>query len=747
MWLTGLGLVTPLGIGVEASWARLVRGDCAIRTIGLFDAQEYRSDVAAEVSGVATPPSEAPWRWSRTSAMAVAAAEEAMRAAGINPTRSRVGLVIGGTTGGMFENEELLARLHVGPRPHEASRSMLSHPLTSTGDLLDEVLGPFARVRTLSSACSSSANALIAGALWLEGPLGDGVELDAVVAGGCDGLCRLTFAGFNALGAIDPEPCRPFDRRRRGTSLGEGAGFVVLERANRAYARGATPVAELAGWASGSEAHHITNPAPDGATISSLINCALERARLKPTDIDYVSAHGTGTPLNDPIEACALARAFGREVERIAVSSSKGQIGHTLGAAGAIEAVIAALVVARRTLVPTVGLDEPDPAIRVVHVPHVGRAVSRVRAAISNAFGFGGMDSVLVFAEPRDDAATPSRAFTETPIVGSLPRVSQGARASCVVTGVAVFGPCGMLSADDCATLAERALDSSPLAIVEPEPYLDIERARRLDRASRLAAVAAGRALSDSGAPPTNTGVVLGRAFGTVDGSAAFMHRIFDRGPRVASPAEFPNLVPSAPVGHVSIYLGLRGPSFMTADLSTSGESAFHQALELVATAEAPSIVAGAVEARSAIVEDVLAGMFASRGHYGSHRPEIAAALVVESRGAAELRRARVLASVEQWIEWRREGERSIARLMAPHGPCAEIVLPRPSDTLEGLLAASPWNSCRRTVLGGLDGESDAFGAVALAMAVGRLAMGRTDEVLVIGIAKERGYAVVLRRD
>jgi 3-oxoacyl-[acyl-carrier-protein] synthase II len=225
------------------------------------------------------------------------------------------------------------------------------------------------------------------------------------------------------------------------------------------------------------------------------------------------------------------------------------------------------------------------------------------------------------------------------------------------------------------------------------------------------------------------------------------MHRIFDRGPRVASPAEFPNLVPSAPVGHVSIYLGLRGPSFMTADLSTSGESAFHQALELVATAEAPSIVAGAVEARSAIVEDVLAGMFASRGHYGSHRPEIAAALVVESRGAAELRRARVLASVEQWIEWRREGERSIARLMAPHGPCAEIVLPRPSDTLEGLLAASPWNSCRRTVLGGLDGESDAFGAVALAMAVGRLAMGRTDEVLVIGIAKERGYAVVLRRD
>ena len=275
------------------------------------------------------------------------------RAAGIEPGRPRVGLVVGGTTGGMFETEELLARLHAEPGRREVLAGMLSHPLTSTGDRLEDRLGPFARVRTLSSACSSGANALVVAAGWLLAG-----ELDAVVAGGSDGLCRLTLSGFNALGALDAEACRPFDRRRRVTSLGEGAGFVVLERATSARARGVAAVAELAGWAVGSEAHHITNPAPDGAVVASLIQRAVARAGLSPTDVDYVNAHGTGTPLNEPMEALALARALGGELARITVSSSKAQLGHSLGAAGAIEAAITALVVSRRTLVPTAGLDE-----------------------------------------------------------------------------------------------------------------------------------------------------------------------------------------------------------------------------------------------------------------------------------------------------------------------------------------------------------------------------------------------------
>jgi 3-oxoacyl-[acyl-carrier-protein] synthase II len=676
LWVTGLGLVTPLGVGVEKTWTRLVRGERAIRKVSLFDASAQRVGIAAEVSDVALPsgPHDVTPSWSRTSAMAAMAADEALRNAQVHVGRARVGLVVGGTTAGMFETEQLLARLHAEPECREALASMLSHPLTSTGDRLQERLGPFVRVRSLASACSSGANAVIVAASWLL--TGD---VDIVLAGGSDGLCRLTLTGFNALAALDPEPCRPFDRRRRGTSLGEGAGFLVLERAEHAQARGVAPVAELAGWALGAEAHHITNPAPDGAVIASLVERAIERAGLAASDIDYVNAHGTGTPLNDASEAAALARALGREIERIPVSSSKGQIGHTLGAAGAIEAAITALAVSRGTLVPTAGLDEPDPGVPLVHVPVEGRRVGRVRAALSNAFGFGGMDAVLVFREPHGPS-------------GGEERAAKTAWRPPVITGAAVFGPCGLIASNQCATLPEQTFElETP---VDADAHLDAMRARRFDRASRLGAVAVERALTEARAPAQGTGVVLGSAYGNVDASAAFMHRIFDRGARSASPAEFPNLVPSSPVGHVSIYAGLRGPAFATADLAASGESAFVQAVQLVAAGQAKRLVAGAVEPKSDIVDRVLAALFAhasSQAH--AVRADVAAALVVEDEREARERGARVLARVRQVLEWRSSAQSPLGSLVAPAGPHAEVGLARANGGADALLTGSAGRS------------------------------------------------------
>jgi 3-oxoacyl-[acyl-carrier-protein] synthase II len=728
LWVTGLGLVTPLGVGVQATWARLVRGDRAIRPITLFDVSRHRVGIAGEVDGVEVPEGG----WSRTSAMAATAAAEAMRWAGIDagsPARSqggvRVGLVVGGTTGGMFETEEVLARLHAEPECREVLLAMLSHPLTATGDRLEERLGPFARVRTLASACSSGANALVVAAGWLLAG-----EVDAVVAGGSDGLCRLTLSGFNALGVLDPEPCRPFDRRRRGTSLGEGAGFVVLERADAARARGARPVAELAGWAVGAEAHHITNPAPDGAVVASLVERAVMRAGLTPSAIDYVNAHGTGTTLNDPMEAAALVRALGPEMARIPVSSSKAQMGHTLGAAGAIEAVITALVVSRSTLVPTAGLDQPDPAVALVHVPHQGRAVPSVRAGVSNAFGFGGMDTVLVLAGVGlERSAESDHASLQEP----------------VVTGAAVLGPCGLLGSEASATLLDGRHD--PAASVDPDAHLDPMRARRLDRAARLGAVAVDRALAESGGDRAGTGLVLGSAFGNVDGSAAFMHRIFEKGARSASPAEFPNLVPSSPVGHISIYLGLRGPAFATADLATSGESAFVQALQLVRAGEASRVVAGAVEPKSDIVERVLGALFAHASSVAGTIPsDIAAAIVIETEAEARRRGVRVLARVRQTLEWRGDAK-PLADLVSPRSDRTEVVVARANGEATALLDRSSWAACPRLVCAPSLGDSDGLGAVAIAVAVGRLATARADEALVLGLTRGRGYAVVLARE
>ncbi len=728
LWVTGLGLVTPLGASVDETWPRLVRGDRAIRPVTLFDIAGLRASVVGEVGHVELPdgPPDVTGAWSRTSVMALSAAAEAMRMARLQSTKARVGLVVGSTTGGMFETERLLATLHAEPDCRRTLVSMLSHPLTATGDRLDERLGPFARVRTLSSACSSGANAIVVAATWLLAG-----DVDAVVAGGTDGLCRLTLSGFNAIAALDADPCRPFDRRRRGTNLGEGSGFLVLERAETARSRGASPVAELAGWAVGSEGHHITHPAPDGAVVATLIERALGRAGLRPRDVDYVNAHGTGTLANDRMEAAALARALGEEVRRVPVSSSKAQIGHTLGAAGAIEAVITALVVARRTLVPTAGLDEPDPTIGLVHVPHVGHEVPSVRAALSNAFGFGGMDTVLVFAPAawgRDESAVRPAASPPTGVV---------------VTGASVFASCGLLASEGCAALPE---GGPPVAaVVDPDPRLDAVEARRLDFAARLAAVAVEHALEESQGPREATGVILGSPFGGVDGCAAFMHRIFEKGPRLASPAEFPNLVPSAPAGHVSIYAGLHGPAFGTADLAASGESAVVQAWQLVASGEAPRVVAGSAEPKSVIAERVLSALFDdASARAGRARGDVSAAVVLESEGHALARSARVLARVEAVFEWRLDDPAGLSALRPPRGDRAEVILARPSDAAERIVVQTAWRECPRLGCASWLLESDALGAVAVAVAAGRIGTGRATETLVLGVAQRRGYALLL---
>ncbi len=743
-----MGLVTPLGWGVEATWQGLVRGDRAIREVTLFDTTGQRARVAGEVVGVSVPDGTSPASpgrgqhsrdgWSRTSAMSAAAAEEAMAWAGLRATRARVGLVLGGTTSGMFETEHLLARMHAEPgraRSQELLADLLAHPLTSTGDRLHAKLGPFVRVRSLSSACSSGANAIVVAASWLLAG-----EVDAVLAGGSDGLCRLTFTGFNALAALDPEPCRPFDRRRRGTSLGEGAGFVVLERAEVAQARGAKPIAELAGWAAGSEAHHITNPAPDGAVVASLVATALDRAGLSPADVDYVNAHGTGTPLNDASEAAGLRQALGDEVRRVPVSSCKGQIGHTLGGAGAIEAAVTALVIARGTLVPTAGLDDPDPELGLVHVPHVGREAGRVRAALSSAFGFGGMDTVLAFTE----VGAPTGSARGGPQVSTRLRQSRrpAVAEDVVITGASAFGPFGLLTGEACATLADvRSFLEAP---VDPDARLDAARARRLDRAARLGAVATESALREAGAPASGTGIVVGNAFGNVDACAAFMHRIFDRGPRAASPAEFPNLVPSSPVGHVSIYLGMHGLAWSTADLAASGESAVVQAVQLVRAGEITRVVAGSVEPKDDLVERVFAALFAhAASQTQAGRADLAAVVVVEAKREAAARGTRVLARVAQVMEWREEAVHALEGIVSPPEG-AEVVLPRANGGAEALLAVTGWRGCPRVLCAPSLGESEALGAAAVAMAAGRIASGSAPAALVLGLAKGRGYAIVL---
>jgi 3-oxoacyl-[acyl-carrier-protein] synthase II len=341
------------------------------------------------------------------------------------------------------------------------------------------------------------------------------------------------------------------------------------------------------------------------------------------------------------------------------------------------------------------------------------------------------MDSVIVFSQPElgPPHATGGRAVVITGAATLSPRGLDDAR-----------GADALLAGPDATGLDRRH---------DLEARLDVARARRLDRPARLAAVVALRALEDASVDAEaarETGIVLGSAFGNVDASAAFMHRFYEKGPRFASPAEFPNLVPSSPVGHASIYLGVHGPVFATADLATSGESAIAQAAQLVAAGEAGRMMAGAVEERADIVERVLVALFArTKKEREAPRAEGAAVVVVESEDSARARGAQVLARVDWIREWRDGASPGGMGLAAPREAAgAVVVLPRENGGIEAVLAATGWVSCPRFTCAARTGEHDGLGAVAVAAAVGRLAAGGAREALVVGLAKGRGYAIAL---
>lgn len=703
--LTGTGIVCAAGRSVAEAWPRILRGERGIGPVTLFDVSGQRTAIAAEVKGLVVPRVESGAPWSRSDAMAFEAAREALTQAGIDPRTRRVGLIVGGTTGGMFETEQLLARMHADVSQRVPNPEMLTHPLSATADRLGAALGPFTRERTVCSACSSGANAFALGASWLRLGL-----VDAVVVGGTDGLCRLTYTGFNALGAVDPNPARPFDANRRGLSLGEGAGFAVLERPEDAEERGAKWDVELVGVGITSEAHHITNPSEDGALAGHAITRALESAGLSPSRVGYVNAHGTATQLNDAMESRALARALGEEVSRIYVSSTKAVTGHTLGAAGAIEAILAALVIRDGKVPPTAGLEEIDP--KCAHLRHVPRegVTADIEVALSNSFGFGGVDTVLALAR-RGVVSGPVRP-----------------RRRVYVHGIGTASRVGAVSGVDNARLVEGAG-----AALDPVVGLDPVRARRLDRAARLGTVAASLAGAREG-----DGVIMGTSYGDADGSASFLAKLFDKGPRLAPPADFPNLVPSSPTGHVSIYLGMHGPALAVADLSTSGESAIASAFELIAGGDADGIVSGSVEGPSDIAANCLTPAFRElEGRAeGSGRTE----------GAAVVRLSIESADVEVLeIVQGADAASVVAAVSAPRGKAVVVVAERSSEIMSAL-RDTPWSeSTVRDVIGAV-GRHEGLGGFAVAAAVALLRTGAHDSALVLGASTGRSYAITLGR-
>ena len=393
--VTGAGIVTALGLGWRQNADGFRAGRAAFRPVTLFDVSRQRVKTAAEVDLPANPP---PSRLSprqvarldRPATMLLLAAREAWQQAGWEPGEN-LPLVLGTTAGGMALGETYFRQAIGTPdcNRNQPTRALYYQSQTQARTIAD-ALGFTGPVTIVSNACASGANAI--GQAWEMVRSG---RADRALTGGYDALSLLVFCGFDSLQALSPTVCRPFDAGRDGLALGEGAALVALETLDGARRRGAAILAELIGYGTVIDTHHLTQPHPDGDAALASMTRACDTARVTPSEIDYLNAHGTGTPLNDSAEALAIRRWAGARAADLPVSSTKAGIGHLLGGAGAVEAVICVMTLREQWLPPEPAFERPDPACAfpIVREPRD----ARVNLALSNSFGFGGVNATLVF--------------------------------------------------------------------------------------------------------------------------------------------------------------------------------------------------------------------------------------------------------------------------------------------------------------------------------------------------------------
>jgi 3-oxoacyl-[acyl-carrier-protein] synthase II len=397
--VTGLGLVTPIGVGREEVWEGLLAGRSGFAPVESFDTRAFNVHLGAEVRGFRPEPFVRrldPAALGRASQLAIAAARLAVEDAGIDLGRDspawdpeRTGIAMGTTSGEPIEVEKLDDRYLAGELDRVGPEFIRLYPCHMIAAHVARELG-FAGVNTMIPAACAAGNYALAHALDV---LRAG-RADVMLAGGADAFSRITYTGFSRLGAIAPERCQPFDRNRKGMIPGEGAAVLVLEPLERALARGARIYAELAGYGLSCDAHHMTAAHPEGDGAARAMRRALADAGAAPEEVSYISAHGTGTPTNDRLEIVAVKRVFGEAAPRIPMSSIKSMIGHTMGAASAIEAAVCALAVAEDRVPPTMNLEEPEDELDFV--PNQAREVD-VRLAMNNAYAFGGNNASVIF--------------------------------------------------------------------------------------------------------------------------------------------------------------------------------------------------------------------------------------------------------------------------------------------------------------------------------------------------------------
>ncbi len=645
--VTGVGINCALGDGAEQVWAAARAGRSGVRPTHGLDVSTLTCQFSAQADDVGEPGRRPRGRLDRASRFVLRATREAIGSARLTLADHdpyRVGVALGTSVGGLEEGERFHWELLRGGPAATGRHHLLVYPLYTSADAVSIAYGLKGPKVVVSNACAAGGNSIGYAAEAIRAG-----RADVMVAGGVDVLDVLSLAGFDSLNALDRQPCSPYSRST-GLTLGEGAAILVLETEDSARARGADILAHLLSYALTSDAHHATAPDPAGSGARRAMARVLDGLGLTPADVDYVNGHGTGTPANDSAEQSALDSLFAG-VAQPPVSSTKSQVGHMLGAAGAIEAAVCVLAIRDQRLPPTVNNDPAHPPTRDV-VP-----VSRphgMSVVLSNSFAFGGNNcAVALGRHPVDLRPRPDHdvVITGAGVVSPLGS-GRDAFLSGLRAGASAVGPARQVDVRlSTSKLAAEIADGTYRRLVDPS------YARRLDQLGMLVLASSRLALKDARlvvnrANNERVGMVFGTCTGPLETVSRLTHIIGSEGPHKVNPRLFPNSVMNAAVGHACLTMQIKGPLSTVATGCVAGLTALGYATDLVRTGEADVVLA--------VGADELTGLL----HYGYDRLGVlsntaprpydvardgcvlgtgAVAVVVESAGHARARGATVL--------------------------------------------------------------------------------------------------------
>jgi 3-oxoacyl-[acyl-carrier-protein] synthase II len=648
--VTGLGAITSQGNSLQDFWEGVSSGRVAIREVTHLPMDGYRTSLGGEVQDPALPEHDylhPDGFHDRALDFTVKAAEEAMAGCGVavGPEAipaERWGVVIGTCNAGLLAGEEWYRRRKAGESPDP--RLVLLVPPQAFSEALSGIFDLRGPVLSVDTACAASANAIgYAAELIRNG------QADAVLTGGADAFSDILVAGFNSLESLSPEPAAPYSRDRKGLSLGEGSGMLVLMREDLARAQGAPVLAEILGYGLSADGYHPTAPHPEGRGAARAIQMALTQGGVASDEVRYVNSHGTGTPKNDPAETAATKVGLGEQAaHRTAVSSTKSMIGHLLGGAGAIEAISTVKTLEQQLAPPTANYTEPDPECDLDYIVEGPRAME-IDIAVSNNFAFGGANASIVFAR--------AGARPQGPPTPALDRV--------VITGLGALSTAGTdlqvlweaySSGRDCTTQE----DGVRLGRVDytPGDFLTPKERKRVDGLGLFSIIASRKALEDAALELTDenrtrVGAILGTGVGPMESMEGFSAGVIEEGAGGANPAVFPNTVYNAAGGQVAIKIGALGPASTVTVGHAAGASSLCYGCELAGADHADAMLClGADSLTDTVIAaySELGVLSAANGSAaaapGMALAEAGVAVLVERLGAARKRGARIRAEV-----------------------------------------------------------------------------------------------------